>query len=119
MGTVGGVFGDRLFVAVQDPNLSSHGAEYLRRFVDYMDAIGGPRYAATKVIKPTAVGDLLAILDLPHTPLHEGTRFQVVAAVPGRWGMLAAAATSPHQAVEEVLNFEQHLTANSLARASA
>jgi hypothetical protein len=119
VGTVGGAFGDRLFVAVQDPNLSSHGAEYLRRFVDYMDAIGGPRYATTKVIKPTLAGTLLAILDLPHAPLHEGTRFQVIAAVPGRWGMLAAGAASPDLAVEEVLHFERDLIAHSLAQASA
>jgi hypothetical protein len=119
VGTVGGAFKDRRFVAIQDPNLSSHGAEYLRRFVDYMDAIGGPRCAATKVVKPTFAGDLLAILNLPHPPLHQGTRFQVIAAVPGRWGMLAAAATTPHLAVQEVLNFERNLIANSLARESA
>lgn len=116
VGTVGGVFGDRVFVAIQDPNLSSHGAEYLRRFVEYLASIGGPPYAATKVIKPTLAGDLPAQLDLRHAPLSEGTRFQVVCAVPGRWGMLAAGAASPHLAVQEVLAFEQDLIAHSLAR---
>lgn len=119
VGTVGGVFGDRPFVAVQDPNLSSHGAEYLRRFVEYLSSIGGPPYAATKVIKPTLAGDLPAQVDMPHTALHEGTRFQVVCAVPGRWGMLAAGAVTPHLAVQEVLAFEQDLIAHSLARRSA
>jgi len=114
IGRVGGRFGDRVFVAVQDPNLSSHGAEYLRRFLDYLHADGGPRYAATKVLCPTSAGTLPAMRALEHCGMTAGSRFRVISAIPGRWGMIAAAAGSPRQAIEEVLAYEKDLIGNGL-----
>lgn len=116
VGSVDGVFGDELFVAMQDPNLSSHGAEYLRRFVDDMRVKGGPAYAVTKVIRPALSGHLPALLEVRHAGLDPRSQFDVVCTVPGRWGMLAAAATTPHLAIAEVLEFERVLVARGLVR---
>jgi hypothetical protein len=100
LGRIGGLFGDDVLVALQDPNLSSHGAEYLRR---YLDDTGAP-HGATKVFCPTAEGTLptLRSLDLP-------VGCSVISAIPGRWGMLAAAGDSPAAATTEVLALEEHL----------
>ena len=114
VGRVGGVFGDRTFVAVQDPNLSSHGAEYLRRFLDELQATGGPRYAATKVLCPTEAGTLPALRGLEHCGISVHSRFRVISAIPGRWGMIAAGAATPRRAVEEVLAFEKDLVGRAL-----
>lgn len=114
VGRVGGVFGDRVFLAVQDPNLSSHGAEYLRRFLDDLGAEDGPRYAATKVLCPTAAGTLPVLREVDHHGISGGSRFRVISGIPGRWGMIAAGAATPRRAVEEVLAFEKELVARGL-----
>src|SRR6266536_360724 len=87
VGRVGGAVGDDVLTAAQDPNLSSHGAEYLRRSLE----------AAT-------------------TP---GRRFKVISSVPGRWGMIAAAAESLVAAAEEVLACEKALTGQGCLSDSA
>lgn len=109
VGQVGGDFADQPFVALQDPNLSSHGAEYLRRFLDQMCVTAGPSYAATKVFRPTFTGSLPALRGLDYGGFSPENRYQVISAIPGRWGMLAVAAASPHRAVEEVLAWEKDL----------
>ncbi len=118
VGRVGGAFGDDVLTAAQDPNLSSHGAEYLRLFLDETRADGGPAYAATKVVCPTmrASLPLLRSLEAATTP---GRRFKVISSVPGRWGMIAAAAESPVAAAEEVLACEKALTGQGCLSDSA
>lgn len=97
VGRVGGAFGDDVLLALQDPNISSHGAEYLRHYLDGVRANGGPRYAATRVVRP-APGQSLDVLRA-----FEDDGFAVMSAIPGRWGMIAAAAASPPAAAREVL----------------
>jgi hypothetical protein len=111
VGRVGGSFGDRVLVALQDPNLSSHGAEYLRLFLDSVAAQGGPGYGATKVVIPVApLGELTKSAKVSAS----GEWARVISAIPGRWGMLAIAAESPGAAVELITDWEQKWIANGL-----
>ncbi|WP_162907330.1 hypothetical protein [Allorhizocola rhizosphaerae] len=91
--------------ALQDPNLSSHGAEYLRRYVDRT----GVPYAATKVFRPSIEADLRTLRAVPHPGA------EVVSTVPGNWGMLAAGGASPDEAVSRVMAFERELVSRWLA----
>jgi uncharacterized protein YmfQ (DUF2313 family) len=111
IGRVGGNFGDRVLVALQDPNLSSHGAEYLRLFLDKVAARGGPRYGATKVIVPVA--SLADLTKSAERSAPDGWA-RVISAIPGRWGMLAVAADSPDAAVQLITDWEQKWIANGL-----
>ncbi|HEX8157625.1 MAG TPA: hypothetical protein VF526_09600 [Solirubrobacteraceae bacterium] len=104
VGRIGGTFGDKVLVALQDPNLSSHGAEYLRHFLDSVWSAGGPPYGATKVICP-APGQTL---DALRTFADEDS-FTVMSSIPGRWGMIAAAAESPQAAAREILSRAREL----------
>jgi hypothetical protein len=98
VGVVGGLFGDRKLIALQDPNMSSHGAEYLRLFRDEVAERHGPAYAATRVVIPR-----VPLTDLCAADTVEARRtFKVLSSVPGRWGMIAAAAEDPDAAVREI-----------------
>ncbi|MFI8437287.1 hypothetical protein ACIGJO_26805 [Streptomyces sp. NPDC079020] len=119
IGHLGGAFGDREILAFQDPNLSSHGAEYLRLFLDAARERGHGRYAATKVVRPEPSSDLALLRDLPEPAMAPGCHAEVISAVPGRWGMLAASAPSPVMALETVLSYEATLSATGRIRAAA
>ncbi|MEU8539845.1 hypothetical protein AB0C52_07550 [Streptomyces sp. NPDC048717] len=93
VGRLGGRFGDETQVVLQDPNLSSHGAEYLRLFRDRTLDRGGPGCAVTQVVNP--------VLDLAALRAHGEDRppwSEVISSIPGRWGMLAVAADTPLEA---------------------
>jgi len=109
VGRVGGSFGDDALVALQDPNLSSHGAEYLRHFLDGVRAAGGPPYAATKVVCP-APGQTLDALRIV---AREGG-FTAMSSIPGRWGMIATASESPRAAAKEILGRARELKRRGL-----
>lgn len=110
VGRIGGTFGDKVLVALQDPNLSSHGAEYLRLFIDQVTAEGGPGYGATKVINPVA-----SLVELTKGVRRcSGDWARVISAIPGRWGMLAVAADTPGIAVELITEWEQKWIADGL-----
>ena len=113
---VGGGFGDRPLVALQDPNLSSHGAEYLRLFLDDVLARGGPTYGATKVINSIAPLPLLHQLAERATP---SPWVRVISAIPGGWGMLAAAADRPDEAIELISDWEEKWSAEGLINRAA
>ncbi len=117
LGRVGGVFGARSLVALQDPNLSAHGAEYLRLYLDHVRATGGPRYGATKVIRPSQRASLGRLRECRPTPSSRG-RSEVLAVVPGSWGMIAAAADTPRQAVGRLLDDERELVQAGLCEAA-
>lgn len=108
LGRVGGAFGEQALVALQDPNLSSHGAEYLRLYLDHVRASGGPRYGATKVIRPSQQASLGRLRECRPTP-NARRRSEVLSVVPGSWGMIAAAAETPLEAVGQLLEDERHL----------
>lgn len=115
VGRIGGNFADEILVALQDPNLSSHGAEYLRLFLDQVAAEGGPAYGATKVINPVA-----SLIELAGSAWH-GSRdwARVISAIPGRWGMLAVAADTPGAAVELITEWEQKWVADGFIMPAA
>jgi hypothetical protein len=112
VGRVGGRFGDEVILALQDPNMSSHGAEYLRHFIDDVHAAGGPRYAATKVICP-APGYTLEVLRALEAERGAPDTSRVISAIPGRWGMIAVAADTPLAATEEILRRDRDLRERS------
>jgi hypothetical protein len=108
VGQVGGAFADEVLVALQDPNMSSHGAEYLRHFLDGVRRAGGPRYGATKVVCP-APGMTLAVLRALYEKSQPEECPQVLASIPGRWGMIAVAAGSPVAATRALVRRERDL----------
>lgn len=113
VGRVGGVFSDEVFVAVQDPNLSSHGAEYLRLFMDEVRGEIGPTYVATKVIRPAMHATLPVLRSIEATTYRP--RFKVISSVPGRWGMIATATDGSIAAAEEILDREADLISRGFA----
>lgn len=115
VGRLGGRYGDSVRVAVQDINIKLTGAMFMRAFMDRHGA-AGPRYAATRVfvprlgVTPTAVRERLA--SRPAEP-HEVN--ELIAVVPGRWGMLAGTGASPADAAAHALMLERSLIVDELA----
>lgn len=105
-GRIGGAFGDRVLVGIQDPNLSAHGAEYLRHYLDEVRASGGPRHGSTHVIRPARKASLERLRAEAST---SDERFRVMTSVPGRWGMIAAAADTPEAALASLRRGEDLL----------
>ncbi|MCB5907501.1 hypothetical protein [Streptomyces pinistramenti] len=123
---VGGRFGAAPVVGMQDLNLSSNGAEYVRAFLgEARRALGGDRrvYAATKVVRPCPGIDLRRLKAAAEDDAPDRWT-RVITSVPGCWGMVGVAGPCPRQAAEDVLALEQQLHAagllrNSLRHASA
>jgi len=118
---VGGRFGDSVLVGMQDLNLSSCGAEFLRVFLAQARLALGrndpaampPVHAATKVVRP-APGAGLALLReaVDHTSTDHHAR--AISSVPGRWGLVAVAHPDPVDAAEQVLALEERLRQDGL-----
>jgi hypothetical protein len=118
---VGGRFGDDTLVGMQDLNLSSHGAEYLRLFLDDARVLmraeterGASIYAATQVVRPGAEVDLEMLRRMTDRQ-EPGRVHRTIAAVPGRWGLIAVAATDPVTALAEVTDLECRLRSAGMA----
>ncbi|MFJ6296277.1 hypothetical protein ACIQJX_23305 [Streptomyces griseoviridis] len=117
---LGGRFGDRQVIAMQDLNLSSNGAEYVRAFLtEAREVLGREQgvYAATKVVRPAAETDLKRLEDGIGQPGPEG-HVRAITSVAGRWGLIGVAAPCPRQAAQEVLELEQRLHRAGLLRTS-
>lgn len=117
---LGGRFGAEPVVAMQDLNLSSNGAEYVRAFLaDARNVLGRQQgvYAATKVVRPTAETDLKRLQDSLDRPGPDGWA-RAITSVAGRWGLIGVAAPCPRQAAQEVLELEQRLHRAGLLRTS-
>lgn len=116
VGQIGGRFGDEVVLAIQDLNLSSHGAEYLRSFVDRSQRQAAATvYAATKVIRPSTAAVLPVLTKVTDELSTDSTKFTTVASVPDRWGMIAAASDSASSAANSVFELERHLIHQELA----
>ncbi|MEV5880293.1 hypothetical protein AB0L75_40110 [Streptomyces sp. NPDC052101] len=116
----GGRFGRRPVVAMQDLNLSSNGAEYVRAFLaEARDVLGRRQgvYAATKVVRPSVETDLKRLEDSVGRPGPEGWA-RAITSVAGRWGLIGVAAPCPRQAAREVLELERRLHRAGLLRTS-
>ncbi|KUN02869.1 hypothetical protein AQI95_25410 [Streptomyces yokosukanensis] len=117
---LGGRFGGRPVVAMQDLNLSSNGAEYVRAFLaEARDVLGRRQgvYAATKVVRPAAETDLKRLEDSVGGSGAEGWA-RAITSVAGRWGLIGVAAPCPRQAAQRVLELEQRLHRTGLLRTS-
>ncbi|MGI5170953.1 hypothetical protein ACQEU3_42045 [Spirillospora sp. CA-253888] len=99
VGRVGGRFGDRLLVGAIDFNLSSHGAEYLRTFLDIARRTGvTDRYATTRVFQPPATQTLAHMEAATASMTPPNGLLRAIACVPRRWGMVAATGPDPSTA---------------------
>ena len=108
---VGGKFGSETLVGMQDLNLSSHGAEYLRAFLQKARAdldSDSSVYGAAKVIVPSLATDLGALSE--RSDWTDGKVYtRAISSVPGRWGLVAAASSSPHESIRILENLEKSL----------
>ncbi|MGF7233574.1 MAG: hypothetical protein ACQSGP_01245, partial [Frankia sp.] len=118
VGRVGGAYGDRVLTAAIDYNLSSHGAEYLRAFLDEVGP-AGYRYAATRVYRPTQVATLAATRTAIAAAAAPGERVAAVASVPGSWGMVASTGPDTRSSIEHVLALVGVLVEGGLAQPGA
>ncbi len=118
IGRLGGKFGEDPVVGLQDLNLLSHGAEYLRAFMRKAAAgcaagAGGRVYGATRVVHPGPGASLEALLQAMPAGLPD-VHCEPIASVPGRWAMIATATREPLRATRQVLALERDLLARGL-----
>jgi hypothetical protein len=112
---LGGRWGDHEVIAVQDINIKLTGAEFLRVFQERQGNAG--RSVASRVFRPTFMAtahDLQQRLARLAAPAPA----ELIAIVPGRWGIFAATGDSPRDAAQRVLTLEQHLVADGWAWAT-
>lgn len=103
VGRIGGRFGDRTMVGAIDFNLSSHGAEYLRAFMDEAHTLGiSERYGATHVFVPSARATLRGLARVAAEHAAPGGLVRAIACVPRRWAMIASTGTDPDHAMSRV-----------------
>lgn len=104
VGRVGGYLADRLLVGAIDFNLSSHGAEYMRSFLDEVRTAGtADEYVATRIFRPTPSATLErteAAVQQAQEHLSAMGMARTVACVPRRWGMLAVTGADLPAAVQ-------------------
>ncbi len=115
-GTVGGRYGDRVLVAVIDLNLSSHGAEYMRAFLDDVQRHTPHEYVATRVFRPALDATLSDTERALTDVLDPGQHARMVACVGGRWGMLATTGGDTLDATVRALRLEDVLVARGFAQ---
>ena len=113
IGRLGGRFGERPTASVVDLNLSHHGGEYLRTFLDECVPVG--RYAATRVYRPSAHANLADTANelLRTTPERERSR--LIGCIPGDWGMLATTGDTPLDAARRAFDLVDTLRTAELA----
>lgn len=113
VGRIGGRFGDRTMVGAIDFNLSSHGAEYLRAFMDEARALGiSERYGATQVFVPSARATLRGLERAATEHIAPGGLVRAIACVPRRWAMIASTGADPDHAMSRVRALVDTVTAS-------
>lgn len=108
IGRIGGRLGDSVVVAIQDINMKLPGAMFLREFMNRHKASVSAS-AATRVFRPhlgSSASDLLKHLTRETGPDHS---YELIAVVPGRWGMFAMTGASAIDAATHVLAVEGRL----------
>lgn len=123
IGRLGGRFGDEVLIAMQDLNLSTNGAEFVRAFLrEARQALtaNGPEgagvYAATKSVRPAAgvgIGRLQVAVDRD----GPGSVSRAIASCPGRWGLIAVGSHDPVSSAEAVIRLERELSDAGLIEA--
>ena len=113
---VHGRFGDAALIGMQDLNLSSHGAEYLRAFLDGACAALGnaaPVYASTKVIRPLRTSDIVRLRQYTDT-LDDQRYVRAISSVPGSWGLVGVGSRDAVDSFLSVLKLEHQLERDGL-----
>lgn len=114
VGRVGGSFGDSVIVAVQDINIKMTGAMFLREFME-RHRTSDPLDAATRVFLPRFGATCRAVEARLAAWAGSDRVHELIAVVPGRWGMLATTGASPAEAVAQALSLERRLIDEGLA----
>ncbi|MCB9356913.1 MAG: hypothetical protein H6575_20345 [Lewinellaceae bacterium] len=106
IGRVGGKFGDDLLLCIQDPNISFNGAEFLRTF---MTRVGREKnressglHAATRVFIPAEDCTHASLSEHLSVLAGEDVYTEIIAIVPGYWGMIGVAAPGFRQLVRHL-----------------
>lgn len=107
VGRLGGRFGDQLVTGAVDLNLSHHGGEYLRAFLE--EAVSGDRYAATRVYRPSPHATLSDTAGELTRATPEQERSQLIGVIPDDWGMLAATGDTPLDAAQRAFTLVETL----------
>lgn len=117
LGRVGGVFGDRPLLGVQDPNVSFTGAECLRAFLEKAATTEVPKpYGVTRIFRPQPHADHAAFLEITRQFCRDGTFADTVAAIPGRWGMVGITGADPAAAIGNLGRLQEALEAADLVQ---
>ncbi len=112
IGQIGGFFGNDILIGVQDPNISFNGAECLRVFLEkaYQTSPQSSTtklYGATRVFKPSQTCTLPVLHDLAKIISQiSNCHIEAIAAIPQRWGMIAAA----HEDTKVVMEAIQYMS---------
>ncbi len=114
VGRLGGRFGDRLITGAVDLNLSHHGGEYLRSFLD--EAVPAGRYAATRVYRPSRHATLSDTAGELKRATPERQRSRLIGVIPDDWGMLAATGDTPLEAARRAFTLVETLQSSGLAQ---
>ncbi|MEO1085441.1 MAG: hypothetical protein AAFY88_14475, partial [Acidobacteriota bacterium] len=117
IGAVGGRYGDRPLLAVQDLNISFTGAECLRAFLDRVRDHGGDRTqpcGVTRIFKPRPTADHHDFLRVTRRFIDGRVYADTVAAIPGRWGMVGITGDDPGDAVHNLNRLQRALADDHL-----
>ncbi|MEM1179596.1 MAG: hypothetical protein AAGM22_14705 [Acidobacteriota bacterium] len=105
IGTVGGRYGDKPLLGVQDLNISFTGAECLRAFLDKVRGHSGDSaqgYGVTRIFRPRPTADHHDFLRVTRRFIQGHVFADTVAAIPGRWGMVGITGEDPEDAVRQL-----------------
>lgn len=106
IGQIGGKFGTDTLLAIQDPNISFNGAEFLRVFMrNTSKALNRPQeevFAITWVFVPSDNCTYKQIEAIFSTQLDENVYCEIVTLIPNSWGMLGIASLDFEICVEQL-----------------
>jgi hypothetical protein len=115
VGRIGGRWGSEILAAATDFNLSSHGAEYLRAFLDGFAGQDPTVYGATRVYRPALSATLHVTKERIAAAAPAGESVEAIACVPGSWGMVACTGDTPLTAADNVFRLVDMLGDAGLA----
>jgi hypothetical protein len=119
IGTIGGFFGDKKLIGIQDPNISFNGAECLRAFLEKTISeqnltTDEPLYGVTRVFKPSKDCTVSALRGFVKSFEESGYYTEAIASVPERWGMIAVAHYNVELATAKLAELRNGLTKKGL-----
>ncbi|MFK7950858.1 MAG: hypothetical protein AB8G11_24980 [Saprospiraceae bacterium] len=98
IGHIGGKFGDKKMLAIQDPNISFNGAEFLRVFMekskDDVALFRQQMFALTWVFVPTKNCTYEIIEAVFSKNIQKNNHCKTIGLVPNSWGMIGVSSTN-------------------------